>query len=61
MTGLLAADPLFNDGIDLTVVLIVIVKTIIVFAILLISVIFVLANLVVDIIYTFLDPRIRYD
>ncbi|MEZ4522351.1 MAG: ABC transporter permease [Thermomicrobiales bacterium] len=29
--------------------------------ILLISVIFVLANLVVDIIYTFLDPRIRYD
>ena len=28
--------------------------------ILLISVIFVLANLVVDIIYTFLDPRIRY-
>lgn len=29
--------------------------------ILLISAIFVLANLVVDILYTFLDPRIRYD
>lgn len=29
--------------------------------ILLISVIFVMANLIVDIIYTFLDPRIRYD
>ncbi len=29
--------------------------------ILLVSVIFVLANLVVDIIYTFLDPRIRYE
>jgi peptide/nickel transport system permease protein len=28
--------------------------------ILLIAVIFVLANLIVDIIYTFLDPRIRY-
>ena len=28
--------------------------------ILLISVIFVLANLVVDVVYTFLDPRIRY-
>jgi len=29
--------------------------------ILLVSVIFVMANLVVDVIYTFLDPRIRYD
>lgn len=29
--------------------------------ILLVSVIFVLANLIVDIIYTFLDPRIRYE
>jgi ABC-type dipeptide/oligopeptide/nickel transport system permease component len=28
--------------------------------ILLVAVIFVLANLIVDIIYTFLDPRIRY-
>ncbi|MDQ3548550.1 MAG: ABC transporter permease [Chloroflexota bacterium] len=30
-------------------------------SILLIAVVFVLANLIVDIIYTFLDPRIRYD
>ena len=29
--------------------------------ILLISVVFVLANLVVDVLYTFLDPRIRYE
>ncbi len=36
----LAADPLFRDEIDLTVVLIVIVKTIVVFAILLVSVMF---------------------
>jgi peptide/nickel transport system permease protein len=28
--------------------------------ILLIAVIFVMANLLVDIVYTFLDPRIRY-
>jgi peptide/nickel transport system permease protein len=28
--------------------------------ILLVAVIFVLANLIVDIVYTFLDPRIRY-
>jgi peptide/nickel transport system permease protein len=30
-------------------------------SILLIAVVFVMANLIVDIIYTFLDPRIRYD
>jgi NADH-quinone oxidoreductase subunit H len=36
----LAADPLFSDGIDLTVVLIVIVKTIVVFVILLVAVMF---------------------
>jgi len=35
-----AADPLFSDGIDTTVVLIVIVKTIVVFAILLVAVMF---------------------
>jgi peptide/nickel transport system permease protein len=29
--------------------------------ILLVSVVFVLANLVVDVLYTFLDPRIRYE
>ena len=29
--------------------------------ILLISVVFVLANLIVDVLYTFLDPRIRYE
>ncbi|MFM8304622.1 MAG: complex I subunit 1/NuoH family protein [Actinomycetota bacterium] len=36
----LGADPLFSDGIDTTVVLIVIVKTIVVFAILLVAVMF---------------------
>jgi NADH-quinone oxidoreductase subunit H len=40
MSWLVAADPLFADGIDLDVVLIVIVKTIVVFAILLLSVLF---------------------
>jgi NADH-quinone oxidoreductase subunit H len=40
MIRVLAGDPLFSDGIDLTVVLIVIVKTIVVFAILLVSVMF---------------------
>ena len=37
---LLGADPLFSNGIDTTVVLIVIVKTIVVFAILLVAVMF---------------------
>ena len=37
---ILGADPLFSDGIDTTVVLIVIVKTIVVFAILLVAVMF---------------------
>ena len=40
MTPILGADPLFSDGIDTTVVLIVIVKTIVVFAILLVAVMF---------------------
>ncbi|MBM3659036.1 MAG: NADH-quinone oxidoreductase subunit H [Actinobacteria bacterium] len=40
MSPILGADPLFSDGIDTTVVLIVIVKTIIVFAILLVAVMF---------------------
>jgi NADH-quinone oxidoreductase subunit H len=40
MIPLIAGDPLFVDGLDTTVVLIVIVKTIVVFAILLVSVMF---------------------
>ncbi len=40
MIPILGADPLFRDGIDGTVVLIVIVKTIIVFAVLLVAVMF---------------------
>ncbi|MFA5882425.1 MAG: complex I subunit 1 family protein [Acidimicrobiia bacterium] len=40
MIPMLGADPLFSDGIDTTVVLIVIVKTIVVFAILLVAVMF---------------------
>jgi NADH-quinone oxidoreductase subunit H len=40
MSLLLAADPLFNDGVDLTVLLIVIGKTVVTFAILMVSVLF---------------------
>ncbi|GMU79247.1 MAG: NADH-quinone oxidoreductase subunit H [Acidimicrobiia bacterium] len=40
MSPVLAGDPLFSDGIDATVVLIVIVKTIVVFAIMLVAVLF---------------------
>jgi NADH-quinone oxidoreductase subunit H len=40
VSALLAADPLFNKGVDLTVVLIVIGKTIVVFALLLVAVMF---------------------
>ena len=43
-------------GIGLTTTMFSIVQGVI----LLIAVIFVMANLLVDIIYTFLDPRIRY-
>lgn len=39
-SAFLAADPLFNNGIDLTVVLIVIVKTVVCFALLLVAVLF---------------------
>jgi NADH-quinone oxidoreductase subunit H len=38
--GLLALDPLFNNGLDLGVVLIVIVKTVVTFAVLMIAVLF---------------------